>query len=85
MMNVRAIDQLVDAKFEYEKAREVLYYGGERPVDRVYEAMNLDRFERVRKTLGKAQVKPVRIGNIVNRSFEYRGCVFLCTQMGDAE
>lgn len=83
MMNTRAIDALIDAKFEYERARELLYFGDERPVDRVYEAVNLDRFERIRKTLGKAQATPVRIGKVINRSFEYRGCVFLCTQIGD--
>lgn len=85
MMNVKAIDELIDAKFAFEQARESLYYGSDKPVDKVYEALNLDRFEKVRKTLGRSQVRPVKIGNIVNRSFEYRGCVFLCTQMGDAE
>lgn len=85
MMNIEAIDALVDAKFAHERAREILYFGDERPVERVYEPLNLERFEKVRRTLGKAQARPVKIGNIVNRSFEYRGCVFLCTQIGDAE
>lgn len=83
MMNVEAIDSMVDAKFAYEQARERLYYGLERPVDRVYEPLNFERFERVRRTLGATNVRPVKIGNIVNRSFEYRGCVFLCTQVGE--
>lgn len=84
-MNVQAIDAMVEAKFAYEQARENLYFGSDRPIDRVYEALNLDRFEKIRRTLGKTNVRPVRIGNIVNRSFEYNGCVFLCTQMGDSE
>lgn len=85
MITITEIDEMIEAKFAYEEARERLYFGDVRPIDRVYEPLNFERFEKVRRVLGKTNVHPVRIGNIVNRSFEYGGCVFLCTQVGEEQ
>ena len=81
MITVTAIEEMIDAKFALEEARERLYHGMH-AVNRVYESLDLDRFEKVRRTLGVTSVHPAQVGDKLVRSFEYSGCVFFCTQTG---
>ena len=82
MITTTAIEEMIDAKFALEEARERLYHGAMRPVNRVYESLDLDRFEKVRRALGVTSVNPAQVRDKVVRSFEYGGCVFYCTQTG---
>lgn len=82
MMSVKAVDALVEAKFAYEQAREGLYYGRDGAPENVYEALDAAKFDKVARTLGIRPSHSERNGVQVWQ-FEYRGCVFIRTQLGE--
>ena len=74
-MKVSDIDAMIDAQFDYERKRILVYHGEEAEPDCVYQFVTRDALRDISGVTG-IRARLLGTGGYATAQIEYKGCVF---------